>query len=755
VSFGPAGRALLSVAVATIHVACGGGPGVASDGGGPVDGGDAGVVPVAPAPPDIPWLLPDGGVELPARLLPCPEGWREAVTDSGVAVCEPYPAAGPASCPAGEAHFPGEPGCAALGSPCPAGDFGDGLPDDATVLFVLAGALAGDGSRSRPFGRIGEATGRATAGMTVAIGRGRYDGIVTPRAGVILAGACAAETIVGYSGADPRRAVVNVSAGGVTVQDLTIGASDRVGIVASGAAAELTLAGVAIEGVTEAALRAERGARIRASGIVARGTRSDAAGAFGRGLDVGSGAQVEVRRAVFEQNREACASVFDAGTSLVLAGVVIRETQSRERDRGAGAGIVVQGGASLDVSRSLVAESRGIGITGRDPGTSLVLTDVIVRDTRGEESSGEGGYGLSVDQGARAMVTRSLFERNRAHGVLGNGAGSSLVLADAVVRDTGSRERDATQGAGLVITDGGSAEVSRALFEGNRALGLFVTEPGSSLLLADAVVRDTRSEERTLAGGRGLNVQSGATAEVSRILLERNRDASLFAGGPGTSLLLTDAVVRDTGGQEGDRARGRGLDVELGASARLTRALFERNREMGVIADGPGTALVLEDVVVRDTESQESDGAAGRGLGAQLGARVEVERAIFERNRELGVLAGGDATSLVMNDVVVRDSRATPLGLGGVGAGSYLSASLVLNRFLVSGSALAGIQLARDGTVDLHEGEVSHNLVGVNVQTPGFDLARLTDRVVYRDNVRDIAADELPLPDLALPVDGR
>jgi hypothetical protein len=53
--------------------------------------------------------------------------------------------------------------------------------------------------------------------------------------------------------------------------------------------------------------------------------------------------------------------------------------------------------------------------------------------------------------------------------------------------------------------------------------------------------------------------------------------------------------------------------------------------------------------------------------------------------------------------------------------------------------------------MDLHEGDVSHHRVcGANVQTPGFDIGRLTDNVSYRDNGRNLDADELPVPDLGL-----
>ncbi len=50
--------------------------------------------------------------------------------------------------------------------------------------------------------------------------------------------------------------------------------------------------------------------------------------------------------------------------------------------------------------------------------------------------------------------------------------------------------------------------------------------------------------------------------------------------------------------------------------------------------------------------------------------------------------------------------------------------------------------------MDLHEGEVSHNTVcGANIQTEGFDPARLMDDVVYHDNGVNLDMSALPIPE--------
>ena len=47
-------------------------------------------------------------------------------------------------------------------------------------------------------------------------------------------------------------------------------------------------------------------------------------------------------------------------------------------------------------------------------------------------------------------------------------------------------------------------------------------------------------------------------------------------------------------------------------------------------------------------------------------------------------------------------------------------------RLILAAAALAGVQIARGGTADLREGEVSGCPIGVNLQTEGFDHYQAT-----------------------------
>jgi len=118
-----------------------------------------------------------------------------------------------------------------------------------------------------------------------------------------------------------------------------------------------------------------------------------------------------------------------------------------------------------------------------------------------------------------------------------------------------------------------------------------------------------------------------------------------------------------------------------------------------------------------------------------------------------------------MAQVVVRDtliSECEDCGQAGIGVGVYGGAQLELSRFLITGSPLCALQLAQGGTAegvlwpeageaDLSEGEISfNNVCGANVQAREFDVDRLTERVIYRENGRNLDMQQLPVPELGL-----
>lgn len=763
--------------------------------------GSAGLEVQLPAPPVIPWLDPTtGAATSPAAapvLTPCPTGWREVG-----GVCDPWPESGPATCPAGQAHFPGEPGCTALGPPCPAGDFADGLPDDGTVIFVRAsGGGAGDGTRASPFRSIADAVAVATSGQTIALSKGRFTERVDLPAAVTLRGACVLETILDAT--DDSRAVVRSAVAGAAARDLTVDGASNAGFGAVGAGAELTVTDAVVSNNEYLGTIASDGGRLVLSRVVVRGTRAWAGSDFGQGLFVQEGGIIEASRTVIEDNTFFGASAIGAGSRIVLTDSVIRDTQPQP-DGEAGVGVYSVMDARVELTRVEITGSRDAAIAA-EAGGHVVLAESIVRGTRGRVSDGEHGRGLSVYSGGTAEVRKTLFERNQTANVGIESASSSADLVDVVMREGLPSEGSGTGGRGLEVALGASATVTRALIANNVADGVLLYE--GTLALEDAAIVDTQ----TSAGGRngyGLSSAPGSMVTATRVLLERNAGAAVVVVGPASAATFTDLLARETQDRgTADDVSGVGLDVRQGAVATVSRGVFEDHAVLGVTAFAPGTDLRLSDVVVRGTRGRAANELLGLGVAVVGGARLSIERALVEDNKLVGVYGQDEGTALTLTDLAIRDTHSSPTagrsGVGmlvtrtatgvatrvlveraresgitlaqgadvmlgdvtvretlgaacgdacpdarfGLGITALSSAAATVTRFHVDVAALCGVFVDRDGQVDLDTGEISNAPIGACIRVPEYDVQRLTRNVIYRDNTVNIDTVDFTVPE--------
>lgn len=511
---------------------------------------------------------------------------------------------------------------------------------------------------------------------------------------------------------------------------------------------------------------------------------------FGEGVIVFDAGQATFRRVVFAGNRDhgVLAHPFGVPPSVTLQDVIIRDTRPRGSDDRFGRGLAAQDGSTVQGTRVLVERSHDVGVvsTTATGESSLTLQDAVVRDTRStvyDPSKPTSGWGVLVENASKATLSRCLIESNRDFGVYAGAtsmaAGPSVVMQDVRVRATQPREHDGENGGGLIVFDGAVVRVERGRFEANHDMGVMAYSreggPRSVLELVDVRVQGTRPEQGDETTGIGLIALNAADLKVTRAEVVDNYSGGIIAyrskGTETPVVVLQDVLIQQTKPQLSDGLLGVGFGVFDGAKGEAKGLVVERSQGFGVLLTDDmqdvRTELDLEDVVVRDTDSNGVK-QFGRGVGVQAGGRLSVLRGLLERNRELGAAAFESGTELILRDVRIADTRRARCGElpvsdpescveseapwgarfgGGMGVGAYLQGHLVLERFEISGSAMCGMQVSRDGTAEASFGTVHHNTVGLNVQTEGFDVTRVMNGTVrWHDNDRPLDTTDLSVP---------
>ncbi len=695
-------------------------------------------------PPALDWLAA-GAPPVATPSLPCASGWRSVPTSDGAAsYCDPWPTSGAVDCGAGEAHFPGEAGCVAVGRPCPAGADPADLPAGAVILHVRAGAApGGDGSATAPYATIAEAVASAPDGALLALSRGTYDEAVRLDRPLTLRGACSRDTVIVPSSAGESVGAITVASAGVVIEDLGVGPTPSMGIVVQGGAARVR--GVVIAGARGRAIEVDgTGSDLDAAELALRDTASLSDGTRGRALVVSHGASATVVRASLERSRDAGVYV-GMGASLVLEDSAVRGVLAATGTADTSAGVRLWDATTRATLRRVVVEGAVGGGVAVDPSAGIDLEDVLVRDVSSVRAAtgglatagratlarvaivGAGGAGLAVSAGASVDATDLVVERALEL----DGADADAVVVRGGTLSATRASIASAHGIGVRVEDGGHATLSDLTVTGvTRVLGpygvgVFVAGAGTVLTglrvrvedvssagvlvnaasasFDDVAIRRIGAGSRAPYDGVGADVENGGTLVLARALVEDARGQGVFAphaeGAAPPVLRASDLVVRHVHERPWDHASGRGVSIEDGR-ADLVRVAIEDVREVGLAwIGGSGTG---EHVSVRDVSSDGRDQRFGRGVVVQR-AHVALAHVRISDVHDAGLFVyGNDAAQAVdVHDLVVRDVRGRALdGTAGAGVVS-VAATFSLARALVERTHTCGICSTSGGTTTL------------------------------------------------------
>jgi hypothetical protein len=200
----------------------------------------------------------------------------------------------------------------------------------------------------------------------------------------------------------------------------------------------------------------------------------------------------------------------------------------------------------------------------------------------------------------------------------------------------------------------------------------------------------------------------------------------------GVQAFLVDVASNDNE-SSGIILRGRGSnlsgrDITLRRNKLHTDFYTDTVRSLAL----PVGAFLIYDQAVANLTSLRMSENEFVGLGVYRNAEVNANIAIIDSTRS--VRMEGDFGLTVSND------------WGGIGIEAKDGGHITMRNFLISYCDLVGVGVNNLGEIDLHEGWVSFNPIGVHVAW-SFNIGRLFDLVAYYENQIDIDSEGgLPVP---------
>ena len=533
---------------------------------------------------------------------------------------------------------------------------------------------------------------------------------------------------------------------------------------------------------------------LEARKILVRDVRSDGDGFEGRGIQVLNNSDVVLEECLIESAHDHAFFASVTGEeenppSIHLSDMVIRNSLMADNydydgnldwENGyvatSGVGIQLQQltNSPAQIERVLIEGSKTHGIALLN--TEAVISDLVIRDTTGLEQTQTFGIGMAVSSSSSVVLDRSIIDRSRT---LGSWFGCDTVseLEHMIVRE-GLGEAQGQSGGAMQAQCGAEVTLANGLMESNRGLGIGILgELGSkivSISLEDVIVRNTKADLKN-RNGRGMELIGNAHLAADRLTIDDSLEVGFFMtsdmGMDDSKADINRLLIR---GIKADpfNIGGRAMSIQDDAVVSISEAMLVENQEAGIVlglANGSHSApsLTLTDVVIEDVEGGYSVNA-GRGISIQYGSQVEALRLRIANARDNGIIVLGSdiggQTRFNGRDVSIINTKVALCGEiaegetgsciiegnnhgNGNGISFILDAAGQLQRFLIRGSSLNGLLLARGGGITLSTGQIIENSIGINNMNPGGLGLTATSSVYCYQNLVDYERWEMPVPD--------
>lgn len=555
----------------------------------------------------------------------CPPGFLPAAGGAAAGSCEPDPA------------------------DCGAAPWGD-APVEAGAVFVDAAAGAGgDGSQGAPLRELAAAVAKVGPGGTIVMAAGTYAAPGPIGAPLTLRGRCAALVKIDGSGGFAAVEVVSKKAPAfeLVLRDLTLSGACR-GLHAQGPVS-VQARRIHVAGARGIGVRAWlAGAHVELREAVVSAT---VAGPKFQGLGVlvDEGATATLGDVAVLGNADLAILVRNPGSAIEARAARI-DGFTTGPGAGGPSGVHATDGGRLDLKSVSVRRVRGNGVLVLHGGTKARIAGAVVHDLATVSGADPGGAGLVVGGGAAVELAGVRIRANATQALGLRDPGTAVTARGLIVDSTPPPAPSASCCGGVWAASGASLELWDARLSHHAGFGLLVNSSGTRVRGGRVLVdRVEASADGAFWGG--IHAQpaddpaGGPDVRLRLVRLRAVEGAGVQVYGPGTRVVLEELLV--DGGlpvSGGHKMPGFGISAQLGAHVSLRGARLHGSRGAGLTLFDAGTVVDAWGLLVDGTLPTVS---GAYGLGAQvLQGRLVLAGSRLVANHTAGLVAAGQGAML-------------------------------------------------------------------------------------------------------------
>jgi len=295
-------------------------------------------------------------------------------------------------------------------------------------------------------------------------------------------------------------------------------------------------------------------------------------------------ATLEIADSVVARARSVGVSLSDIGTASTITGCEVRDTSAMEGTESFGDGIIASGGASLSVTGSVVLRSRRVGVLALE-GALATIDSTFVTKTGGDPDNADPiGSAVAAQEGATMNVLRSALSDSRGTAVNAADPGTVFQMEACAVERSSLAQTVTLAAAGALVAAGAALSASGTYFSDSGRIGLIVGNAGTTGALDHCLIERTVPD---VSGrwGVALLVSQGGRAESAATAFMANSDSAVQAQEAGSTWASTGDYL--VGGPES----ARGALFMTGSSGSLSGSVLRDLRGFGVFVHGSSATL--------------------------------------------------------------------------------------------------------------------------------------------------------------------